>query len=191
MHILSAWMVLAVTSLLLEKSWAVEQAAPAKVLAFKMRSLNGSEVDLSRYQGKVVLIVNTASKCGLTGQFKDLQSLHEQYADQGLAVLGFPCNQFAGQEPGSTESIRSFCQINYGVTFDMFEKVKVNGDEACDLYKVLTSVRTESVNPGRIKWNFEKFLLNRDGEVVARFGPMTKPTSKKMVERIEAELAAK
>ncbi len=119
------------------------------VLRFKMKSLAGEEVDLARYQGKVVMIVNVASKCGYTGQYEQLQKLHEKYAGQGLAILGFPCNQFLGQEPGSAEEIQAFCRKNYGVTFDMFAKVEVNGENACELYKFLTSLDTKPKVPAR------------------------------------------
>ena len=110
----------------------------AKPLNFTMKSLDGKDVDLSKYQGKVVLIVNVASKCGLTPQYKELQALHEKYAKNGLTILGFPCNQFLSQEPGTAEEIKDFCRVNYGVSFDMFAKVEVNGETACDFYKNLT-----------------------------------------------------
>lgn len=157
-------------------------------LRFKMESLDGKEVDLSQYQGKVVLIVNVASKCGLTPQYEQLQKLHEKYADEGLAILGFPCNQFMGQEPGSAEEIAEFCQKNYGVGFDMFAKVDVKGDQAADLYKLLTSLDTEPTGAGDISWNFEKFVLDKDGFVVGRYSPRTKPDAPEIVEQIEAQL---
>jgi glutathione peroxidase len=159
------------------------------VLKFKMKSLDGKEVDLAKYQGQVVLIVNVASKCGYTGQYEQLQTLHEKYAGQGLAVLGFPCNQFLGQEPGSAGEIAAFCRKNYGVTFDMFAKVEVNGENACDLYKFLTSLDTKPQGAGKIGWNFEKFLIDRHGAVVARFGSSTKPDASEVVAIIERELA--
>ncbi len=160
------------------------------VLRFKMESLTGEEVDLSRYQGKVVMIVNVASKCGFTGQYEQLQMLHEKYADRGLAILGFPCNQFLGQEPGSADEIQAFCEKNYGVTFDMFAKVDVNGENACELYRVLTSVDTQPKGAGRISWNFEKFLIDRTGMVVGRFGSRTRPDDPEILAIIERELAA-
>lgn len=159
------------------------------MLRFKMQSLAGEEVDLAKYQGKVVMIVNVASKCGYTGQYAQLQKLHEKYASQGLAILGFPCNQFLGQEPGSAEEIQAFCRKNYGVTFDMFAKVEVNGENACELYKLLTSLDTRPKGAGKIGWNFEKFLIDRNGTVVARFGPGTKPDAPEIVAIIERELA--
>jgi glutathione peroxidase len=157
-------------------------------LEFKMDSLTGEEVDLAKYKGKVILIVNVASKCGLTPQYEQLQALHDKYADQGLAILGFPCNQFRGQEPGTAAEIAEFCKKNYGVSFDMFAKVDVNGEEACDLYKLLTSLETKPAGPGDISWNFEKFVVNRDGEVVARFAPRTIPDADEVVEVLETEL---
>ncbi len=157
-------------------------------LSFKMESLDGQEVDLSKYNGKVVMVVNVASKCGLTPQYEQLQALNDKYADKGLAILGFPCNQFAGQEPGTATDIQEFCHKNYGVTFDMFAKVDVNGDEASDLYKLLTSLETKPTGAGDISWNFEKFILDRNGIVVGRFGPKTKPDAPEIVALIEEQL---
>ena len=168
---------------------AEESSDTPAALDFRMNSLDGKQVDLSAYAGKVVMVVNTASKCGLTPQYKDLQALHEKYAKTGLAVLGFPCNQFGHQEPGAAAEIKAFCTENYGVTFDMFAKVDVNGDDACDLYKYLTALETKPEGAGKVSWNFEKFLINRQGQVVARFAPKTKPDDKAVTERIEAELA--
>ena len=170
---------------------ANEQEAPkvSKPLSFTMKSLDGKDVGLSKYEGKVVLIVNVASKCGLTPQYGQLQALHDKYAGDGLAILGFPCNQFLWQEPGNAEQIQEFCRVNYGVTFDMFAKVNVKGKEACDLYKTLTALDTKPVGPGKISWNFEKFIIGRDGEVVARFSPRTKPDDPAVLKVIEAELA--
>ena len=166
-----------------------ESAKMSKPLSFTMKSLDGKDVDLSTYQGKVVLIVNVASKCGFTPQYEQLQILHEKYSDDGLAVLGFPCNQFLWQEPGDAEKIQEFCRVNYGVTFDMFAKVQVKGKDACDLYKTLTALDTKPVGPGKISWNFEKFVIGRNGEVVARFSPRTKPDDPEVIKVIEAELA--
>jgi glutathione peroxidase len=154
-----------------------------------VKTLQGEEVDLAKYAGKVVMIVNVASKCGYTPQYKQLQQLHEKYAERGLAVLGFPCNQFLWQEPGSEAEIGEFCRMNYGVTFDMFAKVDVKGENACELYKFLTSLDTKPKEAGKISWNFEKFLVNRNGMVVARFGSGTKPDAPEVVEVIERELA--
>ena len=158
-------------------------------LRFKMKSLDGREIDLARYEGKVVMVVNVASKCGYTPQYAQLQTLYEQYADKGFVILGFPCNQFLGQEPGSAEEIKEFCRLNYGVTFDMFAKVDVNGENACELYKLLTSLDTEPKGAGKIGWNFEKFILDRQGFVVARFASGTKPNAPEIVAAVEKELA--
>ena len=159
------------------------------VLKFTMKSLDGEEVDLAKYEGQVVMIVNVASKCGYTSQYTQLQQLHEKYAEQGLAILGFPCNQFLWQEPGSATEIQEFCRENYGVTFDMFAKVDVKGENACDLYKFLTALDTQPKGAGKIGWNFEKFIVDRSGNVVARFGSGTKPDAPEVVEIIERELA--
>ena len=159
------------------------------VLDHQMKSLSGKDVDLSKYQGKVVLIVNVASQCGFTPQYKGLQALHDKYAEQGFVVLGFPCNQFGKQEPGSSEEIAAFCQDNYGVTFDMFEKIDVNGPDAAPLYQELTSKEAVGSDAGPVKWNFEKFLVGRDGKVVKRYRSAARPES--LEETVEAELAKK
>lgn len=158
------------------------------VLNHKMKSLDGKEVDLKKYKNKVLLIVNTASKCGATPQYKDLQALHEKYKDQGLVVLGFPCNQFGSQEPGTSLQISEFCTKNYGVTFDLFSKSDVNGENASDLYKYLTSKKANPKTAGPVKWNFEKFLINRDGEIAARFRTRVNPQSPEVTKAVEAEL---
>jgi glutathione peroxidase len=159
------------------------------VLNFKMKSLDGKDVNLSKYQGKVVLMVNVASQCGYTPQYAALETLHEKYADKGLAILGFPANEFGKQEPGSDKDIADFCKKNYGVKFDMFSKVVVKGEGQCPLYKHLTSSDTDPKFAGDIKWNFEKFLIGRDGQIVNRFSSKVKPDSDEMVKAIEAELA--
>ncbi|HEY9563229.1 MAG TPA: glutathione peroxidase [Nocardioides sp.] len=141
---------------------------------FTATTLTGEEQSLDAWRGKVVLVVNTASQCGLTPQFEGLEKLHQQYADRGLAVLGFPCNQFAGQEPGDSEQIGDFCQRNYGVTFEIFEKVDVNGADAHPLYAWLRSQKGGLLG-NRIKWNFTKFLIAPDGTVIERYAPTTKP----------------
>ena len=160
-------------------------------LNFKMNALDGKEVDLGKYQGKVLMVVNVASKCGFTPQYEQLQALHQKYGPKGLAVLGFPCNQFKAQEPGTAQEIQEFCRINYGVTFPLFAKIAVNGDGACPLYKHLTSLGTKPKGPGKIDWNFEKFVIGRNGNVVARFAPKTKPDAPEVIKVIEAELATK
>ena len=160
-------------------------------LNFKMKSIDGDEVDLEKYKGNVVLVVNVASRCGLTKQYAGLQKLHEEYADQGLSILGFPCNQFGGQEPGTETEIKTFCSKNYGVTFDMFSKVDVNGDDRCDLYAYLTELDTEPKKAGNITWNFEKFVIDRDGKVIARFHPKVTPDNDDLLALIKKELAEK
>jgi glutathione peroxidase len=155
------------------------------VLQFKMRSIAGEEVDLAQYQGTVLLIVNVASECGYTPQYRGLQTLYARYAQDGFAVLGFPCNQFGQQEPGTADQIAAFCSRRYSVTFPMFEKVDVNGTNQYDLCRYLTSQETS----GPIQWNFEKFLVARDGQVVARFRSSVAPESKPLAEAIERELA--
>jgi glutathione peroxidase len=160
-----------------------------QALAFEVNSLEGKKINLAKkYQDKVVMIVNVASECGLTPQYKQLQSLHQKYSKQGLAVLGFPCNQFGKQEPGSSQEIQAFCKKNYGVKFDMFEKVEVNGQNASGLYNYLTKLETKPKGAGKISWNFEKFLIDRSGNVIARFTPQTKPNDPEVIERIEAAL---
>jgi glutathione peroxidase len=161
------------------------------VLNFKMTDLSGKEMDLSDYKGKVVLIVNVASKCGFTPQYKGLEALHKKYSKEGLVVLGVPSNDFGHQEPGSSEEIASFCQKNYGVKFPMVAKVPVKGEEQAPLYKYLTSKETDPRFAGPIKWNFTKFLINRRGEIVNRFEPPVKPESERVTQAIEAALAEK
>jgi glutathione peroxidase len=158
-----------------------------KLSDFKANRLDGTAEDLATYDGKVVLVVNTASQCGFTPQLEGLEKLYEDYADQGLVVLGFPCNQFGGQEPGDADQIGAFCQKNYGVTFPMFEKIEVNGDDAHPLYKWLREEKGGLMG-SKIKWNFTKFLINRDGQVVDRFGPTTKP--EKLAKDVEQQLGA-
>ncbi|MDY0406944.1 glutathione peroxidase [Virgibacillus sp. 179-BFC.A HS] len=146
------------------------------VYDFHVETIDGKDKSLADYKGKVLLIVNTASKCGFTPQFEGLQKLYEQYHDKGFEILGFPCNQFAEQDPGTNEEIHSFCQQNYGVTFPMFAKIDVNGENAHPLYKYLTNAQKGMLNK-KIKWNFTKFLIDRKGNVVQRFAPQTKPSS--------------
>ena len=158
------------------------------LLKHEMKSLTGKKVDLGKYKGKVLLIVNVASACGATPQYKPLEALHEKYNDKGLAVLGFPCNQFGKQEPGSDGEVADFCQMNYGVKFDMFSKIDVNGDKAASLFKELTSKEPVEIDRP-VKWNFEKFLVSKKGELVARFRTSVQPDSDEVVKAIEAELA--
>jgi glutathione peroxidase len=145
------------------------------VFDFQATSLDGKPVDLAQYRGKVLLIVNTASKCGFTPQYQGLELLYRRYQDQGVEVLGFPCNQFGGQEPGTEEEIGAFCEQNYGVSFPMFAKVDVNGDQAHPLFRHLKSEAPGVLGTEGIKWNFTKFMIGRDGKVVKRYAPQTKP----------------
>ena len=142
---------------------------------FSCKDVNGNEKNLSQLQGKVTLVVNTASKCGFTPQYKGLEDLYQKYKEQGLEVLGFPCNQFGNQEPGSNNEIEEFCTLNYGVTFPMFSKVDVNGDSADPLFKFLTSNKKGLLGSSKIKWNFTKFLVDKDGNPVKRFAPTKTP----------------
>ena len=155
---------------------------------FQAQSIDGQTVSLSRYRGQVMLIVNTASACGFTPQFNGLEKLHQQYGSQGLAVIGFPCNQFASQDPGDDAQIASFCQKNYGVSFQMMSKIKVNGDGAHPLYQWLTAEAPGLLGSKAIKWNFTKFLVGRDGRVIKRYAPQDTP--EKIARDIEAALAA-
>src|ERR1700738_3745343 len=153
-----------------------------------MAGLSGETVNLNELKGKAVLIVNVASKCGLTPQYTGLEHLQEQYADRGFTVLGVPCNQFGAQEPGSPEEIATFCSTNYGVTFPLYEKIEVNGDDRHPLYAELTAVEDAEGKAGDIQWNFEKFLVSPDGKIVARFRPQTKPESDEVVQAVESTL---
>lgn len=146
-----------------------------KIYDFKALTSKGKELDFKDFEGRVLLNVNTASKCGLTPQFEGLEKLNRQYRDQGLTVIGFPCNQFANQDPGSDSEIEGFCQLNYGVTFQMMKKVDVNGSEAHPVFKYLKEQTRSMLFGSRIKWNFTKFLISRDGETVKRYAPTTKP----------------
>jgi glutathione peroxidase len=154
---------------------------------FSARAINGSELPLSTYAGKVVLVVNTASKCGFTPQYEGLEELYEKYEPQGLVVLGFPCDQFGHQEPGDESAIDEFCKLNFGVTFPLFSKIEVNGDEAHPLYQWLRKEKSGILGDA-IKWNFTKFLVGRDGAVIQRYAPTTTPD--KMAGDIERALAA-
>jgi glutathione peroxidase len=144
-----------------------------------VKTIRGEEKSMADYKGKVLLIVNTASKCGFTPQYKELQELYDEYKDKGFEVLGFPCNQFGHQEPGSESEIESFCQLNYGVTFPMFAKVDVNGANAHPLFVYLTEKAPGILGTKAIKWNFTKFLVDKNGNVISRFAPQTKPSELK------------
>jgi glutathione peroxidase len=155
-----------------------------------LTTLDGQPGSLRDLAGKTLLVVNVASKCGLTPQYTSLERLHERYADRGFAVVGFPCNQFGGQEPGSAEEIAEFCSANYGVTFPMFEKIEVNGEGRHPVYTELTALPDAEGEAGDIQWNFEKFLVSADGKAIARFRPMVEPEAPEVVSAIEAALPA-
>jgi glutathione peroxidase len=157
---------------------------------FKHQTIDGKPCSLADYKGKVLLIVNVASQCGLTPQYKGLEELYREKKDEGLVVLGFPCNQFAGQEPGSEAEIQQFCSTRYDVTFPLFAKLDVNGQSRHPLYEWLTAQATQPDGSGDIKWNFAKFVIGRDGEVVARFSPTTAPTAETVIDAVQRALAA-
>ena len=183
-----AAMALTVISALVLIPATVAAEEGAYVLDLTVTDIDGNAVDLSAYEGKVLLIVNVASKCGLTPQYAGLMELHNAYADKGLAILGFPANNFRNQEPGSNEEIKLFCTQNYDVAFDMFAKISVFGDDIAPLYRRLTSAESNAPFAGDIQWNFTKFLVGRDGRVIARFEPQTKPTDEAVVAAIESAL---
>ncbi len=155
---------------------------------FALKDINGKEVKLDQYRGKVALIVNTASKCGYTPQYEGLQKIYDQHKDQGFIVLGFPANNFKGQEPGTNEEIKEFCSLRYNVTFPMFAKISVGGEDKHPLYKYLTEKETNPQFAGDIKWNFNKFLVDKNGRIIARFDSGDKPESDKVVQAIEQAL---
>jgi glutathione peroxidase len=162
----------------------------ASIYDFTVKTIDGKEQSLGDYRGKALLVVNVASKCGLTPQYAALQALHAEYAPRGFAVLGFPCNQFAGQEPGSDADVKAFCSTSYGVTFPMYSKIDVNGKGRAPLYTWLTAQATKPDGPGDIKWNFAKFLVDRSGQVAARFEPRTTPTAPELKQALENAVGA-
>lgn len=168
-----------------------EPVAEKSLYEFKMRDIDGNDVKLDAYKGKVVMIVNTASKCGFTPQYEGLQALYDKNKDKGLVILGFPANDFMGQEPGTEEEIKDFCTLKYKVTFPMFAKISVKGPEQHPLYNWLTNKATNPEFSGDVSWNFNKFLLDRNGKVVARFGSKDTPTGETVVAAVEKYLAAK
>lgn len=153
----------------------LDQAAQKQLFETPIKTLDGKDTTLGALRGKALLVVNVASKCGLTPQYADLEALQKEYADKGFSVVGMPCNQFGGQEPGSAEEIKKFCSLTYGVTFPMMEKIEVNGAGRHPTYQVLTEIADEKGEAGDIQWNFEKFLVSSDGASVVRFRPRTKP----------------
>jgi len=158
---------------------------------YNVEMITGEEVSMDKYQGKVILIVNTASKCGYTPQYEGLENLYQEYKDRDFVVLGFPANNFMNQEPGSNEDIQNFCRINYGVTFPLFSKISVKGKNIHPLYRFLTSKETNPEFAGQITWNFNKFLISRQGEIIGRFGSKVKPQSRKLVDALQKALDKK
>ena len=159
-----------------------------KLYSFSMKTIDGKDKPLSEYKGKVLLIVNVASKCGNTPQYKGLESIYEKYKERGFMILGFPANNFLWQEPGTNDEIKKFCTMNYGVTFDMFSKISVKGDDQDSLYQYLTK---DSPVPGAVTWNFQKYLVDRKGNVVEKFTPKTGPEEKEVIDKIEQLLSEK
>ncbi len=166
-------------------------AKKTSVHQFQVTTIDGQKVDLAKYKGKVLLIVNVASECGYTDQYKALQALHAKYAKDGLAILAFPCNDFGGQEPGNEEAIKKFAKKNYGVEFDLFSKIKILGKDAAPLYQFLKSKDTNPNHAGEVKWNFEKFIIGRDGTIIARFAADVEPDSTDLLEQLRKELNKK
>jgi glutathione peroxidase len=177
-------MILLTASSLLKPSSSIKSA---NISDFTVKDINLNEVKLAYYKGKVLLIVNVASKCGFTSQYKSLQRIYDMYKMQGFEVLGFPCNDFGGQEPGTNEEIKSFCSLNFKVTFPIFDKVHIKGDEKSPLFDLLTN--NSVTGKSSIKWNFEKFLIDKEGNIVKRFRSITKPDSNKIISTIEKELS--
>jgi len=157
-------------------------------LEFTLKSIDGKDVALESFKGKVVMMVNVASKCGLTPQYEQLQAVYEKYKDQGFVILGFPANNFLKQEPGTDAQIKEFCSLNYGVTFPMFSKISVKGKDQHPLYQYLTDKKAHEFG-GEIKWNFQKFIVDKEGNLVARFTPKTKPDAPEVIKVIKTELA--
>jgi len=165
-----------------------ETADEGGIYSFTMKSIEGTDVALSSYNGKVLLLVNVASKCGFTPQYKDLEALYRKYEDRGLVILGFPANNFAWQEPGTDAEIKTFCTTTYDVTFPMFSKISVKGKDQHPLYRYLTSESTNPKFAGDVKWNFTKYLVDRKGNIVGKFGSSVKPLSDELVGAIESAL---
>jgi glutathione peroxidase len=170
---------------------ADKDGKPVSPLDFKLKTIDGKDLDLAQYKGKAVLLVNVASKCGLTPQYKALEAVYEKYKDQGFVIVGFPANNFGGQEPGTEAQIKEFCSSKYNVTFPMTSKISVKGDDQHGLYKFLTHKDTNGDFAGDIEWNFAKFLVDRNGNVMARFASKTKPDDAQVTAAIEKALAAK
>ena len=192
MHRFVPWVLVIAPLLLASPTVAAEGAdreMPASVLNIQVKDIDGQDVNLSRYKGKVLLIVNTASQCGYTPQYQGLEDLYEKYKAKGLEVLAFPANEFGRQEPGTNAEIKSFCKTRYDVSFPLFSKIVVKGEGIHPLYQLLTSPESDPKFAGEIPWNFTKFLVDRQGRVIARFAPDDEPESPKVTQAIEAALA--
>ena len=195
-HCITKLFVVLTAVLLLSTAWAGEEKKEpqkqekkmASIYDFKMADIDGNDVNLADYKGKVLLIVNVASKCGFTPQYKGLQTLYSKYKEKGFEVLGFPANNFMRQEPGSNEQIKKFCQLKYNVSFPMFSKISVKGKDIHPLYKFLTEKKTNPQFPGEIKWNFNKLLIDRKGKIVNRFDSNVKPMDAYVIKAIEKAL---
>lgn len=188
-HLTAIFAILLLTTPALRTQNNVQQEESlGSIYDFNVTDIDGTEVSLEQFRGKVILIVNVASECGYTYQYEGLQNLYSEYADRGLVVLGFPANNFGGQEPGSNEEIKNFCTTKFHVTFPMFEKISVIGDDIHPLYRYLTSPETDPEFAGDLTWNFNKFLIDRTGEIVARFSSKNKPESQEVREAIESAL---
>ncbi len=170
----------------LKSTQKTKTMSASTIYQFKVKDLYGEEFDFSSLKGKKVIIVNTASKCGLTPQYKDLEALYKEYKDKGLVIVGFPANNFMQQEPGSNEEIATFCERNYGVTFPMMEKISVKGDDMAPIYQFLTQKAKNGVQDSEVEWNFQKYLINEKGELVKVIGPRTLPTDPEIVNWIKA-----
>jgi glutathione peroxidase len=179
------------TALCLASAAMAGEGETLQVTKYTMTSIDGQPVDLASYQGKVLMVVNVASKCGLTPQYTQLVEIREKYKDRGFEVLGFPANNFMGQEPGTNEEIKTFCSTRFGVEFPMFSKISVKGDDIDPLYANLTSAEANGEFGGEIKWNFTKFLVGKDGRVIDRFEPPVNPDAPEVVQAIEAAIAGK
>lgn len=182
--------IVVISSILLAKNFAPSPSTNVakSVHEFSVKNIDGQDVNLSTYKGKVALVVNVASKCGYTPQYDGLQAIYTKYKDQGLVVLGFPANNFMGQEPGTNEEIKTFCQTKFNVSFPLFAKISVKGDDMHPLYQFLTSKETNPEFAGNITWNFNKFLVDQNGKVIARFETKEKPEGEKITQAIEAAL---
>ncbi len=167
---------------------AGDNSRTESIYDFTMKNIDGKDVPLSKYKGKVVLIVNVASRCGFTPQYKDLEALYRRYKERGFVILGFPANNFGSQEPGTNAEIKEFCSTTFGVTFDMFSKISVKGDDEHPLYRFITSKNTDPQFAGDIQWNFQKYLVSRDGKIVGKFLSAVKPLSEEVTGSIEREL---